>query len=344
MPYITTKIDQLKLAYTFTLGLDLLPTQNPKTPAIISVGDTFIKNIMRLKRMMLTPAYIGDLANRIQRYTDIAEFEITGTITKERFPPDEQGEEIFARMRDLLREDSDRVNAHADEEAVLLQIVKDAVETGGGPAVLLANSPPQSAGFEGLLLSYVTNMWTIFETLAGDLWEAAINEKPDILAQLKGKSSRLRKGRGRSAIDSPPSHTREDEASKLVRLDLIQFHRWNLSNKMGTVLKSKYDFSRLETLREAYACAFCEKADDIDQILSDDALDVLSALRNIIVHKGAVADKEYLARCKYLSKLPKAEEGNAIPLDGEVISYTIGEAIYCSAYLVDAVDKWVTAH
>jgi hypothetical protein len=186
-------------------------------------------------------------------------------------------------------------------------------------------------------------MWTAFETLSGDLWESAINEKPNLLAQLKGKPNRLRRSRGADGFSST-STDRDEDASKSVRLDLIQFHQWNLSNKMGTVLKLKFEFSRLERIREAYASAFWEQADDIDKILSDDALDVLSVLRNVIVHKGAVADREYLARCKYLPKLPRPEEGQEVPLDGEIVSSAVGEAIYCSAHLIGAVDEWITAH
>jgi hypothetical protein len=98
------------------------------------------------------------------------------------------------------------------------------------------------------------------------------------------------------------------------------------------------------TCWQAGTSAFCEKADNIGKILSDDALDVLSAIRNVIVHKGAVADREYLTRCKYLSKLPHAEEGQEVPLDGKLVSRAIGEAIYCSAHLIGAVDEWITAH
>jgi hypothetical protein len=343
MPFIPASTDKLKFAYTFTLGLDPLPPLSPKTRSLWSVTSAFQNNVLRLKRMMLAPAFIGDLANRIQRYTDIAEFEVTGTVHKARFPPDEQGDKIFERMKALLKEDTAQVTSEVGNEERLLGIVRDAVETGGSSAVMLASSPPQSIGFEALLLSYITSMWTAFETLAGDLWESAINEKPNLLAQLKGKSNRLRKGRRADGFSSARTD-RDEDTSKSVRLDLIQFYQWNLSNKMGTVLKRKYEFSRLESIREAYASAFCEKADNIDKILSDDALDVVSALRNVIVHKGAVADKEYLARCKHLPKLPHAGEGQEVPLDGEIVSSAIGEAIYCSAHLIGAVDEWITAH
>jgi hypothetical protein len=87
------------------------------------------------------------------------------------------------------------------------------------------------------------------------------------------------------------------------------------AKEMGAVHKVRFEFSRLDGIREAYASAFPEKegSKDIDAALTDDALDALSALRNVIVHRGGKADKEYVARCSYLPNLPKAEERH-IPL------------------------------
>jgi hypothetical protein len=340
MPDIPPGSDKLKLAYTFALGqADLPQLVDLKCPALVTVADNLHANTMRLKRMMLAPAFIGDLAGRMQRYTDVAEFEITGKVVPTRYAPDEQGEKIFNRMRELMRAETEELMRHIGDTTKLDKIVQDAIEIGGSPAVLLSASDNQKAGFDALFLSYVTTMWTVFETLAGDLWETAINEKPNQLAQLSGYTKRLRKGK-QPPLDSSLSSSDRREG-KSVKLEFLQYYNWDLTGKMGTVLKSKCDFARLEGIRNAYAEAFSKEADDIDKILLNDALDILSALRNVIVHRGGVADKEYVEKSVYLSGLPLAGIGQPIPIDGRVAAHAIDEVILCCAKLVDAVDVWL---
>jgi hypothetical protein len=95
MPDIPSGSDKLKLAYTYALGQDDLPRPVAlKCPALVSVSDAFVANTMRLKRMILAPAFVGDLAGRMQRYTDVAEFEITGKVAPTRYAPDEREEKF----------------------------------------------------------------------------------------------------------------------------------------------------------------------------------------------------------------------------------------------------------
>jgi hypothetical protein len=342
MPYINPNLDKLNWAHTYALGIADLNVPQLQNEVMRPVLDAFHSNAMRLKWMMLAPAFTGDLANRIQRYTDIAEFEITGTLSKGRQAPDDHGQEIFDRMRALLSEDTDQVTAAAQtSDDATKAVVQEAVETGGSYAVLLSSASPGARGFEALLMSYVSGMWTIFETLASDAWEAAVNAKPDRLAQLKGKSNRLKKGK---ASRPPAQATADDAPGKQIKLEFLQFYGWNLTDRMGTVLRNKYDFARLDGIREAYASAFAEKNTDIDNALKDDAIDILSTLRNAIVHRGGVADKEYLQRRKYLPGLPDAADGQVIPLDGKVVSHAIGETLFCCVTLIGAIDDWIASN
>jgi hypothetical protein len=136
MPFIPASQDTLNFAYTYTFGLQDLPTLALKNASTIYVADAFVANVLRLKRMMLAPAFIGDIANRIQRYTDIAEFEVTGTLTKGRFAPDEHGDKIWSRMLELLRGDTSGVTSNIGDPEALKKIVHDNVQTGGAPSVI----------------------------------------------------------------------------------------------------------------------------------------------------------------------------------------------------------------
>jgi hypothetical protein len=338
MPYIDLNMDKMKWSYTFTLGLEGLRVPQLRTDVLKPSLDAFQKNATRLKWMMLAPAFVGDLANRVQRYTDIAEFEVTGKISSGRAAPDDRGKEIFERMRELLAGDTQSITAQTTTDASAAAMVRDAIETGGAPVIMLTSAAPSSQGWDTMLMSYLTAMWTVFETLASDVWEAAVNSNPDRLAQLKGKANRMKKGRS-SAPSAQEAY--DDTPGKHVKLEFLQFYRWDLTNRMGTVHRNRFDFARLDGIREAYASAFAKKFTDIDKALSDDAIDILSTLRNAIVHKGGVVDKEYLQRRKYLAGLPEAAEGDPIPLDGQIVSHAIGETLFCCASLVGAVDEWL---
>src|SRR5690349_14864584 len=54
--------------------------RSPKTPELVAVSDAMKGNTARIRLLMLMPAQIGDMAIRMQRLLDLAEFEITGKV------------------------------------------------------------------------------------------------------------------------------------------------------------------------------------------------------------------------------------------------------------------------
>jgi hypothetical protein len=131
-------------------------------------------------------------------------------------------------------------------------------------------SPQAHQLFQGLLQSIVTQIWTAFEVLAGDLWESVLNEHPHGLAALDGK----------------------DESKKEIALNLLQRHHFDLSKLMGTILKPKYNFTALDSTRRAYFAAFAKDREEISSAITDTLLDALNLMRNLIVHKAAVIDQK----------------------------------------------------
>src|SRR3954468_982458 len=120
---------------------------------------------------------------------------------------------------------------------------------------------------------------------------------PYTLAGLKGTARRISK-------DSEEASTRTQEAAKddkRVHLNLLEMHKYDVTRNMGTILRQRYGFDSLRGIREAYSCAFSRKYNEIDRALLDDALDILSTLRNVIVHRASIADREYERRLKYLA-------------------------------------------
>ena len=114
-----------------------------------------------------------------------------------------------------------------------------------------------------------------------------------------------------------------------------------LETKWGQFCRGKYAFTTLSGIRDAYEAAFYKKSDVIDAIILDNAFDQLSALRNVIVHKSAIADAEYVQRTKSIASLPKFQKGERIQLDGKIVSDLAFNCINKSFALLEAVDKWL---
>jgi hypothetical protein len=117
-------------------------------------------------------------------------------------------------------------------------------------------------------------------------------------------------------------------------------HGFDVRERMGTILRPRFEFTRLANIREAYSCAFSEKASRVDTALASKSLDAISILRNALVHKAGRADAEYLRRAAEL-KLPKPELGEPILLDGQVISNLVRPAIVTAGHLMTAVSDWI---
>jgi hypothetical protein len=309
-------------------------TSVPKTRALQHVLLLYRYNVYRVRLAMLTPANIASLAADIQRWLDIAEYELKGSLdqplTKEEY------EKITIRMTEIsqekMRDESkmlgtDQWDAHARQR----------LEEGSLPVDIISTSQATHGGIEAMLASFITGAWTAFEALAADLWETALNTHPQKLAELSGKTSRLRK------TSQPTRPASKDDSERSIPLSFIQRHNFQISDKMGTLLKPKVEFARLAGIRAAYVQAFSEDYAQIDSIIADDCLDALSVVRNLLVHKAGLADDEYVRRAQNLS-VPKLKVGTLIRLDGDTAVSLIKPVFDIGKKLVAAVDSWLEKH
>jgi hypothetical protein len=209
----------------------------------------------------------------------------------------------------------------------------------------------------------IVNAWTSFETMAEDLWRAALNVHPRGLAELKGKpKSRITKrNKNRRKSDQPPivGETRagdsesdhsykpmnSSEEDKHISLNALMRFEFDVKHRMGDVIcfDGRFDFSVLESVRSAYSTAFHKSAGAIDDALSDTSFDCLNALRNVIVHCGGIADGKYVTHAKTLQDLPKAVEGEAILLENSTVWTLVCRVLAYSLELIRAVDDWVSS-
>ena len=167
------------------------------------------------------------------------------------------------------------------------------------------------------LASMITGTWTAFQTMAGDLWTVSLNLHPVSLALMGGNEKWI----GQKAGAIPPKEAtpmnaesedtqqrRQDKGRTLRLTDLHEFTdgTFDLRSKMGDFLRNHFDFTSLATIRRAYSLAFSDKWKGNDRIvvesigiaLADNALDGLSELRNLIVHRAGIVDRSTRAHLK----------------------------------------------
>jgi hypothetical protein len=302
-----------------------------KTAALRPVGAAYERNIRRVYTLIMFPLVTITSTVMTQKAIVETQAQLPSGATN-----DEVGEAVKAALNkailkreEILGSSDGRAQRLMDAEVqtalLMLKFAVTAIEDGA----------------EAWLAAQVTGTWTAFEAMSEDLWEAALNTKPRGLAELTGKSKRLR-----SDTANDPSHTANsgEDKDKGVRLNLLQKYDYNLSSSMGTILKGKYGFDRLEGIRRAYAEAFSKDSAAIDKVLNEKTLDALSVVRNNLVHNGGIVDSEYLRRSKDLPAEAIADENSPIPLDGELVVQLIGPVMKHGHDLVVAVDDWLAAH
>ena len=173
-----TKRD-LKLRACMDAFADPFDLPDPKTEALATIAKSYERNIRRVNSLVLFPPAAVWITRTAQRCTDEIEFK---------FPKKDRRTQV----------------------ALIEQKIKGEIAKTGPPSSMLVammqknywsnrscflspycrNKAKNSVtGLKHGLLLQITGAWTAFEAMAGDLWEAALNSKPTILAKLVGRPS-----------------------------------------------------------------------------------------------------------------------------------------------------------
>src|SRR5215216_1665593 len=302
----------LKLEYLTERSITK-PNRKFKTPELAIVSATFLENARRLVYLGNLPFVIAHVLRAQERALAGALMKHTGDV-KDVPSSHPQVEDIEATgdqlLMGLLEEQA------VNQEAVINRSQRRTLAILGE----LARQKSALSGIEAFLAALVVNTWTAFETLSGDLWEAALNCHPKELAALTG---------GKAP---------KDDDGKTVPLKMLQKFGFDLSKSMGTLLKERnVHFDKLESIRENYGRAFGEGA--VTDALADKSLDSLKAVRNLLVHCAGVVDDRYLNRTRSLA-VPKAAANAPIELDGEIVSDLTKPVMTIGVVLLTRVDEW----
>ncbi|MEY2396500.1 MAG: hypothetical protein QOF94_2845, partial [Acidobacteriaceae bacterium] len=182
-----TQKRDFKLEACASFALSDWKTQSPKAQELRSVLGAFRTNVGRVRLAMQFPTTVGTMAMRLQKWIDIAHLEITGSLSP---PSEEDKRKIEEKVYAISHE-------HTAQDAKLLGTpewdadVRASSKYGLVPVQLAASAAVSGGAVDAMLAAYITGMWTAFEVLSGDLWEAALNIHPETLSNLNGKIGRL---------------------------------------------------------------------------------------------------------------------------------------------------------
>jgi hypothetical protein len=206
-----------------------------------------------------------------------------------------------------------------------------------------------SIGLETLLASMVIGTWTAIETLAGDMWEAAVNCHWQILSALDGKpqdwqnanssEDRPERSEEQTSVENQGGKTGE----KIVPLGRLQ-RGPKIFKEMGTFLRARYTFQTLPSIRKAYGQAFSQDFEQVREALIHASLDHLAGVRNALVHRAGKADRKFKRQLDGCKHFEGVKEKDLLNLNGAVVCSLVGNALIQAIQLVAAVDKWICDH
>lgn len=171
---------------------------------------------------------------------------------------------------------------------------------------------------EGVLAAMLIGCWTAFETLAADLWVVTLNNRPAL---------------GVKVLESSPGRP--------VPIQLLQKFDFNLKNKMGEWLSRGSDLSRRDQIEKAYRKTFGADDQILMGIFRDNELKWLNAVRNVLVHKGGIADDEFQRRVQEHPSLSTVKVGEPVPINGELVSSSFSAVAERSRELLLYVADWM---
>jgi len=128
----------------------------------------------------------------------------------------------------------------------------------------------------GLLLQGVVLVWSAFEVLVRDVFEAVVNARPEL---------------GRDLLESVDG--KRLFQVKAIDLDTLARYSFDLSKCMGSVLSGFRDLSDLAAIRGVLGSLF-QDVEPLRALLGSRDLWVLSQRRHLIVHNRGVVDRKYI--------------------------------------------------
>ena len=135
-----------------------------------------------------------------------------------------------------------------------------------------------------LLQAAHVRAWSSLESLAEDLWEYSLNTGIDSLGAAAAE---------RVLSDQEVQKNRIDGfTGQAVQVHVLARYGWNVSGRVGTLLRGKYDFTSVSGINRAFGVIFRDRP-PVPRLVNTDELRQAELLRHVIVHRAGIVDEEY---------------------------------------------------
>jgi len=272
------------------------------------VVDAFVRNIGRLSAMSVLPHYALHCGAWHQLLLSQAAFEYAGKPIVDSATmiehPDISKEYLRLAKQDLSEK----------HKAGMLEVFDNHIEWFSRQEAGTFHD-----GLMAMLNAQVIGAWTAFETMAKDLWVAAVNQRPKSLGGLD-----------------------EVSGEKVATLKDLHRYRFDLRDSMGTLLEGKIRLDSLDKFKKYYRAAF--QSEGIVDALRDPELFALSEVRNALIHSGGIVDKGFFKHMKSHPVWSTVNLGDDIPLDGQRVAFLTDTVIARGTEVVRGVDSWLDAN
>jgi hypothetical protein len=302
------------------------PKWRPSLNAVASdclrpLTKAFGMNLKRTASLAFTPVELAYAARRDQRFADYAASKATGKIEPQLSFLDEDELPEPIRLELEHERDKERLVSQHDFDERRKDYGLSYVES------FLNAHPGMQVSMEAIMSSVVTESWMAFEILVTDLFYEALDHGPsEWRINVGRKYAEFRRGSNWEPQKVAPTVTSDPQ------------------EKYGSFLKNSdaIPFQRFRLIKFWYKIAFGEEVEKLFREVEGGHIRALSAVRNVILHKGGIADATYKKEVSKFPELNRAEENKPISINGEIVKKLRNAAIVLGVELILYIDRALT--
>lgn len=146
---------------------------------------------------------------------------------------------------------------------------------------LREKNPHIESAIHSTALNSLVNIWTIFESVSKELWIYILNKCQNQLLS--------------NILESKTDNPIEGITGKYISISLLSKFDFNINNKLGHILASKYDFTSCRGIQKSFSDLQKQKKNTFD-FLNDKNLYELELIRNLIVHNAGFIDTNFIQK------------------------------------------------
>jgi len=169
-------------------------------------------------------------------------------------------------------------------------------------------------------LNILVNTWTAFEASVKDAWKIVLNKYP------KKFIFNVTKNQDLSELDG--------FNSKNISIGLLAKYDFNISNHLGDLIVSKFDFTGINGIEKSLESLLKLKKEEL-KFLKNDSLNQLEIIRHLIVHNAGVIDADYLKKSKRENEVLNEK----LKLTSNEISKMCNESIYATVATIELIES-----